>query len=470
MLSHHRQRAVGSFATESAHASLCTRGGTEKRAGGSCHRKSPQSPVNAAPLLFGQTDHRRQFRRCFGIFEEDLRHHMLILGKTGSGKSVLLEHLVLGLVRKGAGVGLLDPHGDLVASVLERLPRARTNDVCLIDATDTEAAVPLNPLGKREGIAPSLLVAQVLSVFRKAYAEAWGPRLEHVFRSALFALSEHRDVSLLAAVRMLTEESYRRRVVDRLQDPLTKHFWEREYPQYAPSFRAEMASPVLNKVATALASPVVRNMVGQLGRSFSAREAMDLRRIVLQNVAKGTLGEGPSAFLGSLLLTSFQLGAYARASQIPEQRVPFTLVVDELASFATPSFMELLAEARKFRLGLVLATQSLGNLEPNLQRALLGNVGTLVLFRMGPEDAALLEPFVVPELCAQDLADLAPHRIVVRLSVRGVMSRPFTAYTNAPAQIPADAADPSLVRRVSRERYATPKARAEAQIRAQLDR
>ncbi|MDP3216537.1 MAG: hypothetical protein Q8S73_20680 [Deltaproteobacteria bacterium] len=354
-------------------------------------------------LAFAALDHRRCQGRIFGIRPADLARHVYVIGKTGAGKTALLERLIVAEIRAGHGVGLIDPHGDLADRILNFIPRQRTNDVVLFDAADAERPVGLNLLEHGEPPTRPLVVSGILSVFRKVFAEFWGPRLESVFRNCLFALLEVRGSTLLGVMRMLGDERYRAQVTAQVRDPVVRFYWTHEFAAYPKAFLAEVVSPVQNKVAAVLTNPLLRNIVGQHTSTISIVETMDAGRIFVANLSKGKLGEDASALLGAVLVTRFQLAAYGRASQAVEVRRPFTLYIDEFASFTTPSFGELLAEARKFRLALVLAHQYLGQLDDGLRRAVMGNVGTLVTFQVGAEDSEVLGKEFTPELSHEDL-------------------------------------------------------------------
>ncbi|MDB4928255.1 MAG: hypothetical protein JWM10_739 [Myxococcaceae bacterium] len=420
------------------------------------------------PLLFAAVDHRHQRGRVFGIRPADLSRHLYAIGRTGTGKSTVLERLIVAQVRAGHGIGLLDPHGDLAERVLDLVPRHRTNEVVLFDPADIEHPVGLNLLEHGELRHRPLVVSAILSVFRKVFADFWGPRLESVLRNTLFALLEVRGSTLLGVMRMLGDERYRARVTSQLRDPVVRFYWTHEFMAYPKAFLAEVVSPAQNKVAAVLTNPLLRNIVGQHTSTLSCAEAMNAGRIFIANLSKGRIGEDASALLGSILLTRFQLAAYGRADQPIEARRPFTLYIDEFASFTTPSFGQLLAEARKYRLGLVLAHQYLGQLDDDLRRAVMGNVGTLIAFQLGAEDAETLGREFRPEFSADDLTRLAPHQIALRLGVDGSMSRPFTALTLPPLTVEARSARATTIRLASQERYGRPRPCVEADIANQL--
>lgn len=436
----------------------------------------PVPEGGADPLLmrsnqvvsFAMLDHRLRRGRVFGIREHDLLRHMYILGKTGTGKTVLLERLLLTIIRRGGGCAILDPHGDLSERLLDFIPRSRTNDVVLFDPADLAHPIGMNLL---ESVPPDrrpLVATGVLGVFRKLFADFWGPRMEHVFRNTLLALLDVRGATLLGVPRMLVEERYREQVIRQVRDPLVRFFWTREFPSYPKPFLAEVVAPVQNKVMALLSSPVVRNIVGQHRSTIVPRAIMDERRILIANLSKGRIGEDASQLLGAALVTKFQLAAYARAD-IPENaREPFTLVIDEFSSFVTRSFMEIVAEARKYALALVVAHQYLGQIDEDLRAAMLGNVGTLVLFRIGAEDARIVGREFEPEFEPEDLTRLSAHQLAIRLSVDGLTTAPFTAETLPPFGDDAREGHAALIRRVSQERYGRPVRRVEEAVGRQM--
>ncbi|MCC7537458.1 MAG: type IV secretion system DNA-binding domain-containing protein [Deltaproteobacteria bacterium] len=362
--------------------------------------------------------------------------HVAVIGKTGSGKSVLLEHLIVADLHAGRGFALLDPHGDLVDRVLSLVPRRRKNDVILFNPSVPAHALPMNLLERVEPRSRPRVASGVLAAFRKVYAPqgTWGPRLEHIFRNALLALLEVPRATIADVPRLLLEERFRAMVVEKVTDPIVRHFWLVELPSYG-RMTAEIVAPVLNKVGAVLTNPMVRAVVGRSRSAFDVRQVMDDGRVLLARLAKGELGEDASAILGALLLARIQVAAYSRASSPPESRRQFHLYVDEAGSFATTAFGEMLSEARKFGVGVVLACQYVGQLDERLRDAVLANVRTLVCFRLGAEDAEVVGAEMEPEITARDLMRLGEHQIALRLSVGGATSVPFTAVTLAPVGI-----------------------------------
>lgn len=380
-------------------------------------------------LPFAVVNHRLHKGRRFGIKPPDLLRHVWVLGKTGMGKSTLLETLFVAQMDAGHGAGLLDPHGDLAERVIGRLPRHRRNDLLVIDPAAQGMRPSLNLVGYRETSERPFAAAAALSVLRKTFDASWGPRTEHVLRNAILALLDVPRSTLGGVLGLVGDERFREMALRHVRDPLVRAFWETEFASLPPAFRAEVIAPVQNKVGALLSNPIIRAHVDQPKAMLSFRELMDRERLVVANLSKGRIGEDASGFLGSLILGAFQVAAYSRASVPPSRRPPFTLYVDEFPRFATPSFAELLAESRKFGMGLVLANQNLAQLDPILRGALLGNAGTLVVFRLSADDALELGPEFAPELSAHDLARLGRHDVALKLAVDGVTSDPFTATT-----------------------------------------
>jgi hypothetical protein len=391
---------------------------------------STHHPLGAI-LPFAVANHRSQKGRRFGIKAPDLLRHVWVIGKTGMGKTTLLEALFVAQMEAGHGAGLIDPHGDLAERVLGRVPRRRRPDLVLLDPAAPGPKLSLNLVGHREPAGRPLAAASALSVLRKTFDASWGPRTEHVLRNALLALLDVPRSTLAGVLGLVADDRFRATALRHVHDPLVRAFWEEEFAAVPPKFRAEVIAPVQNKIGALLSNPFIRAHVDQPKAMFSFRELMDREQLFVANLATGKIGEDASAFLGSLLLASLQTAAYGRANVLPNQRPPFTLYVDEFPRFVTPSFAELLAEGRKFGFGLVLANQHLAQLDATLKGALLGNAGTLVAFRLSAADALELEPEFAPEFHVEDLARLGRHDVVLKLGVDGVTSPPFSAQTLA---------------------------------------
>lgn len=415
-------------------------------------------------LILGETTFRQQFRR-FGMYPEDRLRHLWVLGKTGSGKSSLLANLLRQDLARGTGLALLDPHGDLVEAVLPHVPSSRSNRVLLFSPADRDWPVSFNVFrqGRRPHPDQGLLASHLVSIFRRHWADSWGPRLEHVLRNAILAVASDPRATLLFLYRFLTDEGLRGKVVGAVADPVVRQFWTREFPAYPRQLQAEAVAPALNKLGAFVAHPLVRNLVSQERSRVDLLDFMGTRSVLLADLGAGRIGEDASHLLGALLLTSTHLAAMGRPRGAP----PFLVYVDEFQHFVTDSLATMLAESRKFGLGLVLAHQYLGQLSVEIRDAVLGNVGSAVLFRLGAADAQALEREFEPAFAARDLVHLPRYEAAVKLLVRGEALAPFSARTLPPPPLPADADE--VVRRVrlqSRLRFARSRGEVEASVRA----
>ena len=379
---------------------------------------------------FAETNFRDEHRR-FGIRRADRRYHGYLVGKTGMGKSTVLEHLMLADLHAGAGFAVLDPHGDLVRRILAAVPDGRRDDLIYLDPADKNAAIPFNIL-KDTVSHPYLIVSGIVGAFRKVWGDSWGPRMEHILRHTLMALLPVPDATLADLPRLLTDKSFRERALWYVKDAQVRAFFKEEYETYSPRFRNEAIAPILNKVGHFLADPFLRNILSHKENHLRMREAMDGGKIVLANLSKGRMGEDASALLGALLLARIERAALARADMPSELRRPFYLYVDEFTSFATPSFVGLLSEARKFGLALTIASQTLQTIDDDIRSAVFGNVGTILAFQVSAEDAMYLEREFTPEFQAEDFVKLPRYHLYLKLMIEGRTCRPFSAVTLPP--------------------------------------
>ncbi len=320
-----------------------------------------------------------------------LKTHSLITGRTGMGKSTLLHAFCLDIVRQGNGLLLVDPHGDLAQSIRTDVPRRRNNDVIWFDASRAADCRGINPIRNVPVARRAVVVSNLLAVMRKLWPDNWGPRTEHILRHVLLALTEVRGATLLDAQAMLVDDSRRRWVLKQTKDDYVRAFWVKEYLSYGKQFGAEIVAPILNKLGAILASPAVREIVTRHRPFLDARRAMDRKAIVLASLSKGRIGEDAALLLGGLVIGAFQHAAISRADIPREQRLPFTIAVDEIGSFVTGPFLELLAEARKYGVTLIMATQSLAAMDEQVRRCMLTNIGNLIAFRSGADDVELLQ-------------------------------------------------------------------------------
>jgi len=411
----------------------------------------PSMALGRELLILGETTFRRSHQR-FGLLPEDRLRHLWVLGKTGSGKSTLLANLIAQDLAAGRGLALLDPHGDLVATALERVPRWRINDVVLFAPADVEYPIAWNVFrqGRLRSTDATLLSANLIAVFKKHWAEFWGPRLEHVLRNAILAVAQDERATLVFLYRFLTDEALRSEVLAGLDDPIVRQFWHKEFSGWSANLRAEALLPVTNKLGAFVTNEKVRNIVGQVRSRLDLVGLMQRRGVLLADLSTAAIGEDASHLLGGLLLSSIQLAAMAR----PRGGPSFIVYADEFQHFVSESLASMLAEARKFGLGLVLAHQYLDQLPRGLAAALIGNVGNVVLFRLGAADAAVLAQEFTPAFSAHDLQSLPRHEMAVKLVANGRALAPFSARALAPAVGRADAGViAARVRNQSRQRF-----------------
>lgn len=378
--------------------------------------------------FFARTNFRNE-RRIFGIKRADRRAHMYLIGKTGTGKSTLLETLVRQDIHSGQGLALVDPHGDLVERVLARMPENRKPDLIYFNVPDATQPLGFNPLESVPPLRRPLAASGLLEVFKKIWADSWGPRLEHILRNSLLALLDQPQATLADVLRLLDDSAFRRTVAGRVHNPQVRHFWLREYENYPARFRAEAISPVQNKVGAFLASPVVHRIITQPTSAFDLRRVIDEGKILLVNLAKGKIGEDTAALLGAMLVSRVGLAGLSRADVPEKERRDFYLYLDEFQSFTTLSLANMLSELRKYRVNMVLAHQYLSQLDPQVRDAILGNVGTIISFRLGFADAELLAKEFYPEFAPIDLVSLPNYNVYLKLMVNGVVSSPFSAET-----------------------------------------
>jgi hypothetical protein len=355
-----------------------------------------------------------------------------VIGKTGTGKSTLLETMIRQDIGAGQGVALLDPHGDLVERVLTWLPGSRRSDLVYFNVPDRDRPLGFNPLERVPPPKRALAASGMLEVFKKQWVDSWGPRLEHLLRNTLLALLDQPEATLADIPRLLDEPEYRRRVVERTANAQVRRFWLREYAAYPARFRAEVIAPLQNKVGAFLADPLLNAILTQPKSNFDLRAVMDEGRVLLVNLAKGKIGGDSAALLGALLVSRIGLTALSRVEVPEKSRRDFFFYLDEFPTFTTLSLATMLSELRKYRVSLVLAHQYLSQVDLQVRDAILGNVGTIVSFRLGLADAEVLEKEFHPEFDADDLVNLPNHGIYLKLMMNGVVSRPFSAETLAP--------------------------------------
>lgn len=381
--------------------------------------------------VFATTNFRGR-RTPFGIKRQDRRAHIYIIGKTGTGKSTLLETMIRQDMRQGNGLALLDPHGDLVEKVIAKVPEHRRNDLIYFNVPDSTRPLGFNPL---EAVAPqhrSLAASGILSAFKSIWSDCWGPRLEHILRNALLALLDQKQATLADVLRLLDDKPYRERVANEVQSEQVRNFWLREYEGYPARFRAEAIAPIQNKVGAFLSNPILNRILTQPRSSFRLRQVMDEGKVLLVNLSKGKVGEDVTALLGSLLVARMSLAALSRTNVPEDERRDFYFYLDEFQTFTTIELAGMLSSLRKYRLGLVLAHQYLSQLAPEVRDGILGNVGTIIAFRIGIVDAELLAQQFYPQFSMNDLLNLPNYSIYLKLMIDGRVSDAFSAETLPP--------------------------------------
>lgn len=417
--------------------------------------------------VFAETNYRGK-RLKFGIKTDDRRRHIYVIGKTGMGKTTLLENMVFSDLVNGRGVAVVDPHGDFAEKILDYIPPKRINDVIYFNPADMEYPIAFNVMENVSAQHRHLIASGLIGVFKKIWADSWGPRLEYVLRNAVLALLEYPGSTLLGVPRILVDKNYRKKVVAKVTDPVVKAFWVDEFSKYSNQFLVDAISPIQNKVGQFLSSSLVRNIVSQTKTAFDLREIMDNQKILIINLAKGRIGEDYSALLGAMMITKIQLAAMERVDIAEVDRKDFYLYVDEFQNFATESFATILSEARKYHLNLTIAHQYIGQLiteqSTTVRDAVFGNVGTIVTFRVGAQDAEFLEKEFEPVFEINDIVNLPKHHIYLKLMIDGVTSSPFSALTLPPLAKISEANIREKIIRSSRERYATNRAIIEEKI------
>jgi len=384
--------------------------------------------------VFARTDFRGQ-HRTFGIRQADRRFHVYVVGKTGTGKSTLLENLILQDARRGQGLALLDPHGDLSEKIIKSMSEEQRAMTIYINASDPSQPFAFNPLERVSPDKFSLAASGLLGAFKSIWLDSWGPRLEHILRHAIMALLETHGSTLADIARLLADKAFRRVVATALKNTQIRNFWLGEYEHYTERLRAEAIAPLQNKVGAFLADPNLNRILTQPQSSIHLRTAMDQGNILIVNLAKGKMGQDASRLLGALLLSRLCLAAMSRADQPENERRDFIVYLDEFQNYATPELAVMLSELRKYRLSLVLAHQYLSQLGPELRDAVLGNVGTIIAFRMGIMDADLIAKEFYPDFTAGDLVNLPNYHIYLKLMIDGVVSNPFSAVTLPPVAL-----------------------------------
>jgi len=424
---------------------------------------TPTEPIRKEIVFLAETNFRNQ-RTKFGIRSDDRRRHTYLIGKTGMGKSTVMENMIIQDIRNGNGVALVDPHGDFAEKILAFIPSDRINDVVYFNPADFEYPIAFNVMESVSQEHKHLIASGLIGVFKKLWADSWGPRLEYVLRNTILALLDYPGSTLLGVMRLLVDKTYRAKVIEKIKDPVVKSFWVDEYSKYPQQFQAEAIAPIQNKVGQFLSTALIRNVVGQVKSTIDLREIMDSRKILIMNLSKGRIGEDASSLLGAIMITKIQLAAMSRIDTQESERKDFYLYVDEFQNFATESFANILSEARKYRLDLIIGHQYIEQLDETVQAAVFGNVGTIMCFRVGAGDAEFLAKEFAPYFTEEDLVNLAKYDIYMKLMINGIASNPFSATTLPPLNNTSETNNTEKIIKVSRERYSRPREMVEDKI------
>jgi hypothetical protein len=387
----------------------------------------------------------------FGIKEVDRRRHLYTIGKTGAGKSTLIANMAIDDIRKGRGIGVIDPHGDLAEEIIKYVPKRRINDVIYLEPFDTTRPFSLNVLEIKNHQHRDLVSSGIVAIFGKLYADSWGPRLEYILRNTILTLLEIPGSTLPDALRLLGDKKWRDKNLVNVKDKVIVDFWKKEFDAYTDKLRTEAISPIQNKIGQFVQSRMIRNIIGLNKSSIDLQTIMDEGKILILNLSQGKLGEDNAALLGAMIITQIQLAAMNRAFIKESDRRDFFLYVDEFQNFATSSFIKILSEARKYRLALTLTNQYIEQLDPTIQNAIFGNVGTLISFVMGSRDAELFAKEYAGMYTPADLVNLGKHQIVLKLCIDNMTSSPFPARTLPLPELKNNNSEKIV--RLSKERY-----------------
>jgi len=410
---------------------------------------------------FGRTNFRNQLRK-FGIKTDDRRRHVYVIGKTGMGKTTLLENMILSDIYAGHGCCYIDPHGDTAERLVDFIPPWRINDVIYFNPADIDYPIGFNILEAVNERHKHLVASGMMGVFKKIWENVWSARMEYILNNTILALLDNQGSTLLGINRMLSDAEYRKRIVSNIKDPIVKQFWVQEFASYSEKYAQEAVSAIQNKIGQFLSASIIRNIVAQVKSTIDIRKIMDDEKIFIINLSKGRIGEDSSRLLGGMLITKMQLAAMERVDMPEKDRRDFYMYVDEFQNFAVESFASILSEARKYRLCLTMAHQYIAQLSDEVREAVFGNVGTVIAYRVGAPDAAYMETEFMPRFTPEDIINLPKYNIYLKLLIDGVSSAPFSAETLPPIAQRTESQD--RVIRVSRERYTRTRAEIEEKI------
>ena len=418
-------------------------------------------------ITYFAATHTRGKREIFGIRGDDRGKHIYVIGKTGMGKSTMLENMAIQDIQNGEGLAFIDPHGATAEKLLDFVPQNRVKDVVYFAPFDTENPIGFNVMEDVGYDKRHLVVSGLMGALKRIWVDAWSARMEYILQNTLLALLEYPDSTLLDVNRMLTNKTFRQDVVTKISDPVVKSFWTEEFAAFTDTYTREATPAIQNKIGQFTANPLIRNIVGQAKSTFDLRKMMDEKKIFIVNLSKGRMGETNAALLGSMLVVKIYLAAMSRASE-PASRMTklprFYFYVDEFQSMMNEAFADILSESRKYKLALTLANQYIEQMEENVRDAVFGNIGTLIVFRVGPFDAEVLKTVFEPTFMVEDLVGLGIGQIYLTLMIDGVGSQPFSAETIPPIENPSISYRDDVIEN-SRAQFSRPRAEIEDIVR-----
>jgi energy-coupling factor transporter ATP-binding protein EcfA2 len=417
-------------------------------------------------ITYFASTHTRGKREMFGIRAVDRGKHVYVIGKTGMGKSTMLENMAIQDIQNGEGISFIDPHGSTAEKLLDFIPQERLKDVVYFAPFDTDHPIGFNVMEDVGFDKRHLVVSGLMGALRRIWVDAWSARMEYILQNTLLALLEYPGSTLLDVNRMLTNKTFRLAVIEKISDPIVKSFWTEEFAAFTDTYTREATPAIQNKIGQFTANPLIRNIVGQATSSFDLRKIMDEKKIFIVNLSKGRMGETNASLLGSMLTVKIYLAAMSRADE-PAARMAklprHYFYVDEFQSMMNEAFADILSESRKYKLALTLANQYIEQMEEEVRDAVFGNIGTLIVFRVGPFDAEVLETVFDPTFTPEDLVGLGIGQIYLTLMIDGVGSPPFSAETIPPIEAPAVSYRDDVITH-SREQFGRTRAEVEAAI------
>ncbi|HZE87243.1 MAG TPA: type IV secretion system DNA-binding domain-containing protein [Methylomirabilota bacterium] len=398
----------------------------------SAKRAPAPSNIATSGLYLGKSTFRGLTRPVY-VERDDRRRHTYIIGKTGTGKSEFLKQMIMQDINAGEGLAVIDPHGDLIEDVLRLIPPKRAEDVILFDPSDLERPMGFNMLEAADEQQKHFVANSIIGLMYKLFdpnkTGIIGPRFEHAVRNAMLTVMYEKGSTFIEVVRVLTDQNYVQELLPKVQDPIIRRYWTDQIAQTSDFHKSEVLDYIVSKFGRFVTNKMIRNIIGQSDSAFSFRKVMDEQKILLINLAKGKIGEENSNFLGLVLVPKILVAAMSRQDMPMDERKDFFLYVDEFQNFATPDFAQILSEARKYRLNLIVANQFIGQMDEEIKNAIFGNVGTIASFRVGVTDANYLQHEFQPVFNENDLINVDRFNAYMRTLIGGEPALPFSLDT-----------------------------------------